>query len=968
MYAFAHQRSLSASNAYDQVIYGGIMHALYAKFRQFLRLLYGFVNRYIILQLPPWPFSPPKASLFNRRFVLSLALLFLLLVLIVTSIYVVLPGHHLNITLPTRHVSLTSQKLASLKGLGSIPSAMVGPGTTAGSQKYYIGYQYEYFPLDFVAIDPNNNDVAMRYTSPVSTEYAAAAMAVGPDNNMYIGTKSTVNSHILKFNTSASQLSDVGTVPVDPTTSVKQTYIWQFTLSPINQRIYGCTYPSADLISYGPNDPTPQILNLGTVDPSNQYAHSCAADQTNPYIYMGTGSVTSKIVAYNIQTKATSVLVTGPSSGFGDIWVGSDNNVYGSIGNQYYLLSNGTAKAVNSPAYHAPTNVFSNGDRITFNTNYTNVITTHSNGTQNIYPYTYQGNNIKIFRIGIGPDSNIYAGSILPFYLTKFIPGNPASGLINLGPIAAGEPYSMLSYNGKLEIATYTSPALMSYDPTTPISPNPYVSPNCGATTNAPNPQCLNVINNWSSSGGVAGDLRPEALIAAPDGNLYTGSVAHFGQLNGPLVKWNVQTGTASAYYPFSNLGVGSLAVANACQGVTSTAFCLIGGTTTFGGVGATPTATTSPLFIWDPAANAMVSNFTIPNAPKVSKITDLITNPKNNYVYGIAMSSSGNYLFIFNPKTGTFVNGGTPFPFSPIYNSVDIGSDGNIWGVAATGIFRINLTTNTAQLVSLSPQPITAGFVLVKDPTNGDTIYFGSNADLYMFSVPDASTSTPTNTPGVTPTPTPTPTKTPGVTPTPTPSPTVRVTPTPIIVQDTFQRQNQTEWGLASDKVNTWGADAKTNPVFSIVNNTGRVSNGNASYNAVLGSAATNAQVLFSGSISSFSNANLGSVVRWSDTNNWYKAYIDGKKLVIQKDVRGTITTLKSLSFPATAGTSYSLRFQVVGTTLSAKVWATKSTEPANWMLSVTDGTFASGFCGLQILLSKGITATYTSFIATSL
>jgi hypothetical protein len=53
------------------------------------------------------------------------------------------------------------------------------------------------------------------------------------------------------------------------------------------------------------------------------------------------------------------------------------------------------------------------------------------------------------------------------------------------------------------------------------------------------------------------------------------------------------------------------------------------------------------------------------------------------------------------------------------------------------------------------------------------------------------------------------------GVTPSPTPFPTV--TPTSIIVLDTFQRQNQTEWGLASDKVNTWGADAKTNPVFHI-------------------------------------------------------------------------------------------------------------------------------------------------------
>src|SRR5205823_5906335 len=92
------------------------------------------------------------------------------------------------------------QKLSSLKCLGSISSEMVGPGTTAGRQKYYIGYQYVNYPLDFVAIDPNNNYVATAYASPVSTEYAAAAMAVGADNNVYIGTKSTVNSHILKFN------------------------------------------------------------------------------------------------------------------------------------------------------------------------------------------------------------------------------------------------------------------------------------------------------------------------------------------------------------------------------------------------------------------------------------------------------------------------------------------------------------------------------------------------------------------------------------------------------------------------------------------------------------------------------------------------------------------------------------------------------------------------------------------------
>ncbi len=669
---------------------------------------------------------PKKLFLFKNPF------LFLAIVLCIAAFS--LPVTFFQNTLRVEAASNHYQKMASLQGKGSISSDMVGPGGARGSQKYYIGYQYVDYSLHFVAIDPNNNYAATTYTTPLSTEYAAATMTVGSDNNMYIGTKSTVNSHVLKFNTSTTQLSDAGTLPVDPTTSAKQTYIWEFTLSPLNQRIYGCTYPSADLISYGPNDATPQIVNLGSVDSSNQYARHCAADPTNPYVYVGTGSVTSKIVAYNIQTKTTSVLAASATAGFGNVWVGSDHNVYGALGNQYYLLSNGSAHAVTSAPKYASTNMFSNGDRITFNADYSTVIVSHANGTQNTYPYTYQGSKIDIFRVGAGPDGNIYAGSVLPFYLTKYTPSNPTAGLTNLGLISAGEPYSMLSYNGKLQIGSYTLPELMSYDPTAPIATN--FSATCGSTTNGANPQCVSAISNWSSSGGLAGDLRPESLISAPDGNMYAGSVGHYGQLNGPIVKWNVQTGTAAAYFPFSNLGVSSLTSATACQGVTASTFCLIGGTTTAGGSGSTPTATTSPLFIWNPATNAVVKSFTLPNVPGVVRITDLVTNPVNNYVYGIASSKSASYLFIFDPKTGTFINGGTSVPFYPLYNSVGIGSDGNIWGAAVTGIFRIDLTTNTAQVVFQAPQQITVGFALVKNALNGDKIYVASHADLYMYAV----------------------------------------------------------------------------------------------------------------------------------------------------------------------------------------------------------------------------------------
>jgi len=170
-----------------------------------------------------------------------------------------------------------------------------------------------------------------------------------------------------------------------------------------------------------------------------------------------------------------------------------------------------------------------------------------------------------------------------------------------------------------------------------------------------------------------------------------------------------------------------------------------------------------------------------------------------------------------------------------------------------------------------------------------------------------------------------PTPTPSPGISPSPTLSPSPTVTPSPTaspspgstLAQDTFQRANQQYWGKASDG-QTWGGDANTSSVFTISNNAGKLSNGGTAYNAVLGPVATNAEVIFSGSMSSFTNANLGAVLRWTNTNNWYKAYISGNSLVIQKKVNGTNTTLKSVPFAATAGTSYSIDFSVVGTTVA--------------------------------------------------
>lgn len=187
------------------------------------------------------------------------------------------------------------------------------------------------------------------------------------------------------------------------------------------------------------------------------------------------------------------------------------------------------------------------------------------------------------------------------------------------------------------------------------------------------------------------------------------------------------------------------------------------------------------------------------------------------------------------------------------------------------------------------------------------------------------------------------------------------------MVAQDTFQRANQSFWGNASDG-QTWGGDANMVTAFSISGNTGKVTNTSTSYSAVLGPVATNSDIVLSGSITNFTNNNIGAVARWTDGNNWYKAYIDGTNLIIQKKVNGVATIIATVPFKASAGTSYSVHFRVTGTTLQANAWASSSAEPSGWMATATASSLSSGQMGMRILSQSGATATITSFVARSL
>ncbi len=187
------------------------------------------------------------------------------------------------------------------------------------------------------------------------------------------------------------------------------------------------------------------------------------------------------------------------------------------------------------------------------------------------------------------------------------------------------------------------------------------------------------------------------------------------------------------------------------------------------------------------------------------------------------------------------------------------------------------------------------------------------------------------------------------------------------LLAQDTFQRNDQSLWGASSDG-RQWEGDANISQSFSIANAAGRISNGQGSLNAVLGNPVADSEVLASGSVNEFTgNTNFGTVLRWTDGDNWYKVLLDGTHLNILKRVNGQSTTLRSVHFVAQADRVYMLRFRAVGAMLFARAWRVDQTEPNRWLVITSDNSLASGRVGLRVVVQPTTVINVTSFTATS-
>jgi hypothetical protein len=600
------------------------------------------------------------------------------------------------------------RRVATYRGLGGLVASAVGPGQRPGTERLYLSYLYVDHTIDVVAVDPNTgkDDV---FSNPAPTESGARCMTVGPDGNVYLGT--LPHAHFLKLDVKAGKLIDLGRP------SQTEEYIWDVAFGR-DGKLYGATYPQSKLVRYDPVSGA--MKDLGRMDPVEQYAHFVAGSDDG-FIYVGIGTSKANIAAYEIATRRHREILPAEFQKVGQasVYRGQDGKVYGKLGNEFFQLQGWTATKIteDQAAARVALNRLKGGRRVGA-TGHTIRVTTPSTGELSEHTFDYRGNVLNVFRISAGPDGQIYGSSILPIHFLRL---NERQGtLSDLGDLGGGEIYSFMAHDGRLLAAAYAGIApLMDFDPAKPFN----------VSGDEKNPALIDF--EGSDEG-----WRPQAMIEGPDDKVFIGAVSGYGKLGGPLVVWDVASAKVKQYPNVVQ-----------DQSVVTLArwkHLIAGATTVGGGGGSHPTEKEAKLFLWDPKTRRKV--FETAPVPGAGMITDLIAAP-NGLIYGIAGRSiaaveigkkattlpkgTQSVVFAFDPaKREVSMRKIAPFS-GVVYNSVAMGADGKIWGLAPTGIFAIDPRDNTISLIASSPTHITGGFEMRRK-----TIYFTSGAEVWSWTM----------------------------------------------------------------------------------------------------------------------------------------------------------------------------------------------------------------------------------------
>jgi len=209
-----------------------------------------------------------------------------------------------------------------------------------------------------------------------------------------------------------------------------------------------------------------------------------------------------------------------------------------------------------------------------------------------------------------------------------------------------------------------------------------------------------------------------------------------------------------------------------------------------------------------------------------------------------------------------------------------------------------------------------------------------------------------------------------------------LRVTAADSAIRDTFTRSVTDGWGTATVG-GSWTLANAPAADFDVTGSVGTHTLGsvNVSRYAVQASPSADVDLVVDFATSALATGGShygGPVARYTDANNLYFAKVSfttaqAVTVTLQKRVAGTqtdITTATAVGITHAAATFFTVRFQVVGSTLRAKVWSAGGPEPAAWQVTTTDTALtAAGSVGVRSVLDAAntntlpVTASYDNF-----
>jgi streptogramin lyase len=490
--------------------------------------------------------------------------------------------------------------------------------------------------------------------------------------------------------------------------SKTESYVWQLVVGR-DGKLYGCTYPSAKLVSYDPA--TGAMEDLGRMSPTEMYARTVAAGADGK-VYVSIGTVKPDLVMYDPASGRHRSIIPpawGPVGGVG-VSQGAAGRVYaqvsvrdpktGTMTARQFRVQDGELVEDNRPEYpvqrlrdgRTVSEVGVGSERGKF------VLRDPKTGQGRTVAFEYKGEGIGIFVVGAGPEGCVYGSTAMPLEVFRFDPRKGKSE--HLGNMPGGEVYSMIEHAGKLYLCYYGGSVMNLYDPRNPAW-------NWGSAPES-NPRSFGPLGD--------GHLRPRAMIRGPGGLIYVGSHPPYGQLGGAMAVWD--PGQNKAVENYRNL------VKN--QAITALAYepesgLICGSSGNYGGGGARATEKEAKVFAFDPRKKEKV--FETALAPGAQSYQAMCA------ARGRVFVAVGATLYVFDPGTRSVVRQ-LALPGSQVEISLGLHRDGRLYGLCSAGIYSVDPQSGEVKPVASSPPVgIHCGFALT------DTgIYFASGPHLWRY------------------------------------------------------------------------------------------------------------------------------------------------------------------------------------------------------------------------------------------